>query len=175
MIRRGSMERSRLWAAVVAIILLAAHCRAAEPPVEVVSDVPADLPHVVGVRPLTSGPRHHFVGYYGITPWDPTGSRVFCLEASFGDRLVEAADRARVCLVDPATNALSRVAETSAWNLQQGAMLHWLPGDAGGRELVFNDRVDGRLVSVILDVDGNKRRVIDRPIAAIAPDGKTAI
>lgn len=153
---------------------LAISARAGEAPVEIVKNVPADLPSVRSVTALTSGPAHHFVGYYGITPWNETGSRLFCLETDVADRLVEARDRAAVCLIDPATQELTRVAETSAWNLQQGAMLHWLP-TAPERELVYNDRINGRLVSVILDVKTHRRRIIDRPIAAVSHDGKCAI
>ena len=158
------------------LLSIAICCQAlcATPPVEVARDLPADLPSVRSVQPLTAAPGHHFVGYYGITPWDSTGTRVFCLESTFGDRLVRAEDRAAICLVDPTSRALVRIAETAAWNLQQGAMLHWLP-TAPDRELIYNDRIDGRLVSVILDVSTKQRRVIDRCIAAIAPDGKTAI
>ena len=149
--------------------------RAAEPPpVEIVADVPPGLLRVKSVKPLTTGPKHHFVGYYGITPWNASGSRLACLEADFGDRLVQATDRATLCLIDPASRQLTRVAETSAWNLQQGTMLHWLP-TAPDRAVIYNDRVDGRLVSVILDVETGGRRVIDRPVYAVAPDGKTAI
>jgi hypothetical protein len=144
------------------------------PPVEIVRDVPPALPSVLRVTPATRGPSHHFVGYYGITPFDATDRRLACLEVTFGDRLVQADDRAAVCLVDTATGDLHPIAQTSAWNLQQGAMLHWLP-TAPDRQLVYNDRVDGRLVSVVLDVADNTRRLIDRPVAAVAPDGRTAI
>ena len=145
------------------------------PPVEVVQATPADLPSVRSIQALTAAPGHHFVGYYGITPWDSAGTRLFCLESTFGDRLVGADDHASVCLIDPTTRALTRIAETAAWNLQQGAMLHWLP-TAPDRELIYNDRIDGRLVSVMLDVQTKqRRRVIDRSVAAVAPDGKTAI
>ena len=143
-------------------------------PVEVVPDVPAGLPSVESIRPLTAPPKHHFVGYYGITPWSGSGTRLACLESSFGDRLVGANDRAAVCLIDPATRQLTHVAETSAWNLQQGAMLHWLP-TAPDRELVFNNRVEGRLVSTILDVETKRTRTIDRPVAAVSNDGRSAI
>jgi hypothetical protein len=156
---------------VLAVWLLAAP---ASQPVEVVDDVPAGLPTIASITALTSPPKHHFVGYYSITPWNASQSRLFCLEANFGDRLVQAHDRASICLIDPANHSLTRIAQTSAWNLQQGAMLQWLP-TAADRELIFNDRVDGRLVSVILDVKTNQRRVIDRPVAALSADGKSAI
>ena len=149
--------------------------RAAElPPVEIVADVPAGLPRVARVAPLTTGPGHHFVGYYGISPWNASGSRLTCLEADFGDRLVGADDRASICLIDTTSGALRRVAETAAWNLQQGAMLHWLP-TAPEREVIYNDRVDGKLVSVVLDVETLRRRTIDRPVYAVSPDGRRAV
>jgi hypothetical protein len=156
---------------VLAVSLLAAP---ATQPVEVVADVPPGLPTIASIAALTAPPKHHFVGYYGITPWNGSQSRLFCLEADFGDRLVRAGDRASICLIDPANRSLTRVAQTSAWNLQQGAMLHWLPS-AADRELIFNDRIDGRLVSVIFDIESGKRRVIDRPIAALSHDSRVAI
>ena len=163
------------WAAPVGLcLLLASSAAAAAEPVEVVAAVLAGLPAVARVVPLTRGPKHHFVGYYGITPWDAAGRRVACLRADVGDRLVAAGDRAAVGLADAASGAVEPVAETAAWNLQQGAMLHWL-ATAPDRQLVFNDRVDGRLVSVVLDVATGTRRLTDRPVAAIAPDGRSAV
>lgn len=148
--------------------------RAADPPVEIVADVPPGLPRVKRITALTTGPKHHFVGYYGITPWNGSGARLACLEVAFGDRLVQASDRATIYLIDPASRELTRIADTSAWNLQQGTMLHWLP-TAPQREVIYNDRVEGRLVSIILDVETGQRRTIDRPVYAVSPDGKRAI
>src|SRR5688572_1229451 len=167
----------RLPAVLSLWLLLASVARGAPPQlprVEIVPDVTPGVPSVARVTRLTSAPKHHFVGYYGITPWDVTGARLACLESDVGDRLVQATDGASICLVDTATRTLTRVAETRAWNLQQGAMLHWLP-TAPDRELVFNDRIDGRLVSVILDVKTNQRRVLDRPFAAVSYDGNRGI
>ena len=31
------------------------------------------------VRKLTSGPKHHFFGYYGITPWNKSQTHLLCL------------------------------------------------------------------------------------------------
>src|SRR5690349_6502961 len=115
--------------ATLALLLIPAFTHAADP-VELVPGTPAHLPSILRVTPATRGPKHHFVGYYGITPFDAADRRLFCLEADFGDRLVGADDRAQICLVDPATGALDKIAQTAAWNLQQGAMLHWLPGAA---------------------------------------------
>jgi hypothetical protein len=39
------------------------------------------------VRTLTSGPRNHFFGYYGICPLNRSGRYLVCLESSFQDHL----------------------------------------------------------------------------------------
>lgn len=137
--------------------------------VEIVKNVPAGIPAVHAVRAMTQGPRHHFFGYFGISPWDEQG-RLVCLEVEFGDRLVKADDAASICLIDPRTRELKRIAETNAWNLQQGCMLHWL-----GKSLLYNDRINGELRTVVLDTTDGTPRLLERPINALSPDGKTAI
>src|SRR5512147_2110335 len=79
------------------------------------------------VRALTSGPKHHFFGYFGIPPWNRSGKRLVCLESAFQDHLPSPGESASIGLVDPATGKFSKVAETRAWNFQQGCMLHWNP------------------------------------------------
>lgn len=83
-------------------------------------------------RRLTHGPAHHFFGYYGINAWDRGGRFHLALETDFHRRPPTPADRARVGLVDAAGGAFESLAETAAFNLQQGSMLHWI--DAGRGE-----------------------------------------
>ena len=93
------------------------------------------------VQRLTHGPRHHFFGYYDKCPWDATGRYVPALEAGFSDRPPGHGDNAAVGMVD--------LAETVAWNWQQGAMLQWLPADAE-RLTIYNAR-DGDGTQICLD------------------------
>jgi len=123
---------------------------------------------------VTSGPRHHFFGYYGIQPWDATGQYLLCLEVPFQDRPPEAKDKAIVGMVDLSSSKLIPLAETRAWNFQQGAMMHWLPS-APDSKIIFNDRQGDRFVSVILNVHTGERRVLPKPISAMSHDGKTAL
>jgi hypothetical protein len=141
----------------------------------VLLDVPEleRIPAIREVKQVTQGPKHHFFGYYGISPWDVTGRYLVCLESEFGDRLVEADDVAGICLVDLETGETRRIAETRAWNFQQGALVHWL-GTAPDREIIYNDRVDGALAAVVLDVKSGARRVLPRPLAAVSNDGRLA-
>ena len=64
------------------------------------------------------------------------------------------------------------LAETSAWNWQQGSMLQWV---GGNENIIFNDCNTRKLCSRIMDVSGKLVSVLDYPIAAVSPDGKTAV
>ncbi len=123
-------------------------------------------------RAVTTGPKHHFFGYYGISPWNPSETLMVGLESSFHKRLPRPGEAATIGLIDVATGRWMPVSRTRAWNFQQGCMLHWL----NDREILFNDRRDGRLVAVILDVVTRKeRKIIDRPIGSVSRDGKVAL
>jgi len=126
------------------------------------------------VRALTSGPDHHFFGYYGINPWNASGQRLLCLESPFQDHAPSPDEPAAICLVDAETGALTKVAETHAWNFQQGAMLHWLPTN---REhgILYNDRQDNTVVSISLDTDTGERKTLPRAISAVSHDGRHAL
>ncbi len=52
------------------------------------------------VRVMTQPPKHHFFGYYGITPWNKSQTRLVCLEVDFQDRLPQAGEKARIGFVD---------------------------------------------------------------------------
>ena len=125
-------------------------------------------------RAVTTGPKHHFFGYYGICPWDATGQFLLCLESDFHERPPGAEDRATVGLVELATGKFEPLAETRAWNLQQGCMLHWLP-TAPDRLVTYNDRQGDRHVAVVLDVQTGRKRVLPRPISGLTRDGRRAV
>ncbi|MAS36361.1 MAG: hypothetical protein CL610_20315 [Anaerolineaceae bacterium] len=125
-------------------------------------------------RTLTSGPAHHFFGYYSICPWNAAQTYLVCLESSFQDHLPEPGEMAGIGVVDAQTGQFERVAETGAWNLQQGAMLHWNPL-APDTELIHNDRVDGDIVSRILNIHSGNSRVLPRPVSAVSHNGHYAL
>lgn len=62
----------------------------------------------------------------------------------------------------------TRVAQTRAWNWQQGAQLQWL-GD--GRRLVYNDFREGTCVGVVQNLEDGSERILESAVAAVAPDG----
>ncbi len=125
-------------------------------------------------RPITQGPKHHFFGYYGICPWNATGKYHLCLQSDFHDRPPAAGDTAVVGLVDMETGKFEGVAETQAWNLQQGSMLHWLP-TAPDRLITYNARDGDRFVGVVQDIHSGHKRILPYPISAMTRHGRQAL
>jgi hypothetical protein len=120
------------------------------------------------IRVLTRGPKHHFFGYYGVDAWDPAIEKHLALETGFDDHRPIVEDRAVVGLVDRDTGGFTPYAETSAFNLQQGSMMHWI--DAGfGAEFTYNDWEDDRLMSRALNPETGKLRTLNSAVAAISP------
>ncbi|MFO7776503.1 MAG: hypothetical protein R6W89_11970 [Candidatus Hydrogenedentota bacterium] len=141
--------------------------------VDLNTDAPDGFPVISQVRQITEGPEHNFFGYYGMVPWDPSEQYLVHLRSTFSDRLVEADDRAEIVLQNLETDESEVIAETAAWNFQQGSLVHWLD-ELPGRKLIYNDRNEGDLISVIHDVETGERRTLDRPVAAVSNDGRHA-
>ena len=125
------------------------------------------------VRALTRGPLAHFFGYYDKPPWDRSGRYVLAVEAEHVARMPLPGEPAGIVVVDTVTGKAERVAETTAWNWQQGCMLQWLP-PGEDREVIFNDVRDRTMVAVVLDLHSGRQRVLPRPISSVAANGRQA-
>ncbi|HWA86656.1 MAG TPA: hypothetical protein VG710_10565, partial [Opitutus sp.] len=129
----------------------------------------------IAAQAVTRGRLHTFFGYYDKSPWDDSGRWLLGLGATFMDRPPEPDDTLIVGRIDCANNhAWQPIAETRAWNWQQGCMLQWLGGGRSG-EIIFNDRRDGRFISRVVDVNSGRERVIDRPVYAVNRTGTHAV
>lgn len=126
------------------------------------------------VRRLTSGPKHHFFGYYGMSPWNKSETKMVGLESDFQDRLPEPGETANIGLVHPENGTFTPLSKTSAWNLQQGSLIHWNPLNPDA-EIIYNDQQGKELVSVKLDVNNGTKSLLSRPISAVATKGKYAL
>lgn len=124
--------------------------------------------------PLSRGPQHHFYGYYGINPWDPSLRYHLALETRSHEHRPVPEDMAAVGLVDRERGQFQPYASTSAYNLQQGSMMHWI--DAGfGAEFTYNDWEGDRLVSRAARLHDGHVRTIEGPVAAVSPSAPCAI
>jgi hypothetical protein len=125
------------------------------------------------IRTLTSGPKHHFFGYYGICPWNKSGKYVLSLESRFVDHFPGRDEPAAIGVVDTKSGKFEKVTETTAWNLQQGAMLHWNP--MNDDEIIYNDRQENQIISVIINIQSGKKRALPAAINGLSHNGKYAL
>ena len=127
------------------------------------------------VTKATDGPLFHFFGYYDKYPWDASGHYLLSLRVAFMRRPPTPEDIAVIGMVDLRHGKCWRpLAETTAWNWQQGTHLQWL-GPTHDCQIVFNLRERDHFASVILDVRNGDRRLLPRPIYAVSADGKQAV
>lgn len=125
------------------------------------------------VQRVSRGPKFHFKPYYDMQPWDAAGRHFLCMETAFQDRPPTAQDDLTLGTVDLMTQEFVPLAETHAWNFQQGCLPHWMPTKADA-EVVFNDRIGDSFRAVVLDVRSKQRRILSHPIQAIAPESTWA-
>lgn len=126
------------------------------------------------IRALTSGPKHHWFGYYDKLQFDPSSRYVLGMAVDFEHRSPTPEDVIEIGMIDLADgDRWIRLGESRAWCWQQGCMLQWIPGS--DREIIWNDREGDRFVSHILDVQSGHKRTLGYPVYTLAPDGRTAI
>lgn len=123
----------------------------------------------------TTGPRHHFFGYYDKSPVDAASTRLLSHQVEFDwKRMPKAGDVVGIGYWDLGGSGYTPLAETRAYNWQQGAQLQWL-GPGFSDEIIFNDCVDGEFVSRVVGMDGSVRRTLPRAVYTVDPDGSQAI
>jgi len=129
----------------------------------------------VPIRAVTKGPKHHFFGYYDKCPWDATGRYLLAMEVDFQDRLPGPDDVAIIGVVDLENGCrFEPIAETRAWNFQQGAMAQWMPPNFE-RYIIYNDREKDRVIAIIHDIETGQKVKCPMPVYAVSPDGRYAL
>ncbi len=122
----------------------------------------------------TKGPKHHFFGYYDKSPLDRTCRKLLCLRTDFNDRIPDENDVAEIGYWDIQKGTYHALADTKAFNWQQGCMLQWL-GPQFNRYIIFNDRRNEQFVSVIFDIETGYSEVIPFPVYSVHPMGNCAV
>lgn len=131
----------------------------------------SDLPPI---RALTSGPKHHWFGYYDKWEFDPTGRYVLGMEVDFEHRSPTADDVIGIGMVDTEDeDRWIELGTSSAWGWQQGCMLQWIPGSE--TDVIWNDRDGDRFISRILNTKTGRTRELPQPIYALGPNGDWAV
>ena len=164
------MKRKILIISIIVMSIIITGCKAKD------KILCVEFPEVSKPIAITTGPNEHlFASYYGINSWSADERFVIVLETPIKYRLPTENDPAIIGLVDIQTNEFIPLAETRAWNFQQGCMAHWL-GTHPNSQIIYNDFVDGKSVSIIMDVHTREKiRTIPYPVAAVSPNGKEAV
>jgi hypothetical protein len=120
---------------------------------------------------LTQEPGQHFFGYYDLQPWSGDGRYHLSHRVGFMDRMPTAADRAELGMIRMSDNRFIPLAETYAWNFQQGAMFQWHPLNPN-EEILFNGYFGGSYKCVMQNIVTGVVRHLPRPLANVASDGR---
>lgn len=123
--------------------------------------------------------HEYFFGYYDKSPWDATDRYMLCMRATDTWSDVCPKDKSDILLIDTALpetddNRIKKIAETSAWNVQQACMLQWLGPDFSSR-ILFNDCRDGKYIAIIKNIHTGSEHVIEAPVYTVSADGKVAM
>lgn len=121
---------------------------------------------------ISSKNAEHLFGYYDKTPWDSQSESMVYLRVIGADKHFASANYADIVLrsVDGQEKT---IANTCAWNVQQGCMLQWYAGRDD--EILFNDFRDGSYCSVLKNIQSGEERKMVAPVYSVSDDGKTAL
>lgn len=110
---------------------------------------------------------HVFYGYYDISPFNnKTDEYIFC-------NLIEKENKIHIMLSSFSGDKEIELAETKAWNWQQGCRLRWMPNN--NREIVFNDFDGNNYFARIVNVDTKLERRICTSLYDISPNGQLGL
>lgn len=113
---------------------------------------------------------YYFYGYYDNLAFHPEKPLHLCHRVPFMDRLPRKEDVCQLGVLDMNTREFTKLAETNAWNFQQGAMLMWNP--ANYDEIIYNVFESGKYQAAIKNIKTGEIRFTDRPVANVSSDGK---
>lgn len=108
---------------------------------------------------------HTYFGYYDVSPFQ--GEKVVYLEREKSSQIC------KIVLNDVHNTSKQYIADSRAWNWQQGVRLRWFPKTEN--VVSFNDFFDGQYINRIIDINTKEERRLDWPLYDIDCDGKYGI
>ncbi|GHT98425.1 hypothetical protein FACS1894142_4730 [Spirochaetia bacterium] len=130
---------------------------------------------IVEIRRLSPNDgRHYFYGYYDIPAFSKGDVKHLCHRVHFSDRYPEKNDTCCLGIIDIKSGKWDKLAETGAFNFQQGCMLQWNPQNPD-TEIMYNVRDGEEYRTVIHNLETGKIRTLPRAAANVSRDGKWGI
>jgi len=145
-----------------------------------------------GIRRLSPNDGfHYFYGYYDNPAFSKNNEWHLCHRVNFWGRLPVKDDICELGAVNIKTSVWEKLAETAAFNFQQGSMLQWYPANrpdladslestdseesSDSREseaVIYNIRDGNEYRSVVHNIRTGHKRVLPAAIANVSQDGK---
>lgn len=124
----------------------------------------------------TKSDGNYFFGYYDKSPINLSNDKHLALYTDFNDRLPDKNDHAVIGYFrfDKRSNDFVPLTQTKTFNWQQGCMLQWLGPDYQSK-IIYNDFLNGKYRSVVLDVRSGLKEILPMAIYTIHPSGKYAL
>lgn len=126
---------------------------------------------IVPIERLTYEPQHHFFGYYDIQPFSRDLRYHLCHRVGFMNRMQSENDAAELGMIRLYDNAYIPLAETTAWNFQQGSLFQWHPAFPNDKVL-YNVNAHGEYKTVIRDVWTGETKLLPMSLATVDPNGR---
>ncbi len=131
------------------------------------------MDQLVPIERLTREPAHYFYGYYDNQPFSDDLEYHLAHRVGFMNHMQSAYDVAELGMIRLRDNTFIPLAETLAWNFQQGSMFQWRNGHKD--EVIYNSMSWGTYCSIIQNVKTGAKRLIPMPVATVTADGKHAL
>ena len=109
---------------------------------------------------------HTFFGYYDVSPFNRNNEIVYLEATSKGKP-------AKIILNTLEGDSPKMIAETNAWNTQQGARLRWYPGSDS--VISFNDYRNDVYFNRLLNVETKEEKEFPYPLYDISRDGSLGL
>lgn len=122
--------------------------------------LPRKKDYLMGNYSLREG---YFFGFHDVTPFSADDKKVLVCKLAFDLRMPKAGEGIDVGYLDFKDGKFGdfhKVGETFAWNYHKGCRLQWL----NNKEVIFNNAVDGKIVSTIVNVESKASRYLPYPI-----------
>lgn len=127
--------------------------------------------NLMDVKIISPMEEQCFFGYYDLNAYDSTGTKHLCHRVNFIDRIPGEKDVAELGLVSD--GKFEKIAETTAWNFQQGALLQF---QKDSDEVIFyNERGQNAYATVVHNLKTGAKNHLPRSAACISPNGKYAL
>lgn len=116
--------------------------------------------------------KGYFFGFHDVSPWSNDEEHVLSNKLEIGLRMPTTIDPLVVGFWDKNLSNFTPVKQTHAWNYHKGCRLQWL--GKNNQLFIFNDSLNGKLVSNIYSIKGNLYKHINFPIDTVSMNGKFA-